>query len=120
MPAPMTRLPCFDWCCGSCEGRDFVSAPGRRQARQPIVERLRRVPANPRHRVSTDVERARATCAAETGIEPEGRGAECAESRAPEDRTWREPSARELSAGGGNRTRTPLSRPRILSPVRLP
>jgi hypothetical protein len=26
----------------------------------------------------------------------------------------------KVSAGGGNRTRTPLARPRILSPVRLP
>jgi len=41
--------------------------------------------------------------------------ARSADDRVPEHRPWRSPSASEASAGGGNRTHTPLSRPRILS-----
>src|SRR4051812_42951478 len=55
-----------------------------------------------------------------------GRGSSLkAEAHAPRAERLRtvpgnEPSVSEVSAGGGGRTRTPLARPRILSPVRLP
>ena len=38
----------------------------------------------------------------------------------PEHRPRREQSVSDVSAGGGDRTHTPISGPRILSPVRLP